>query len=181
MRMSLTASLEMAFPGSTVVSRKKILQFDRVLADGGILPALAFLNSSARYRYTAVSRFDAPVLRNLFVFDRKNPRILYGGTAHVLEETYGALVQRHKQPFRTDDALKDGRLQFHAARVTVLSYLGVPVRLPTGALWGVLAHFDHEPRVAPVGEVELLQQIIPSLAAWLKPQAVTLADTVITQ
>ena len=180
MRMSLAASLEMAFPGSIAVSRRKILEFEKVLADGGILPALGFLNARVRYRYTAVSRFDAPLLRNLFVFDRKNPKILYGGTSQVLEETYGALVQRRKQPFRTDNSMKDGRLLFHSSRVTILSYIGVPIRLPTGELWGVLAHYDREARVAPVGETELLQEIIPALAKWLGPQA-SPADISVTQ
>lgn len=176
MRLSLAASLEMAFPGSIAASRRKILQFERVLAAGGILPALEFLNRRVRHRYTAVCRFDPPMLRSLFVYDRKNPRILYGGTAQVLEETYAAMVQRRKQPFRTDNSMRDGRLLYHSARVTVLSYMGVPIRLATGELWGVLAHYDREARVAPVGEVELLQQIIPALARWIKPGVELTAD-----
>ena len=176
MRMSLAASLEMAFPGSIGASRKKILQFEKILAEGGILPALGFLNSRVKHRYTSVSRFDAPMIRNLFVFDRKNPRILYGGTTQALEDTYAALVQRRKQQFRTDNSMQDGRLLYHAARATVVSYVGVPIRLSSGELWGVLSHHDRETRVAPMGEVELLQEVIPSLARWLKPHGVAVVD-----
>jgi GAF domain-containing protein len=166
----------MAFPGSIAISRKKILQFERVLAEGGILPALGFLNARVRHRYTSVCRFDQPILRSLFVFDRKDPKSLYGGTSQVLEETYAALVQRRKQPFRTDNAIRDSRLLYHSARVSVLAYIGVPIRLATGELWGVLSHHDPEARVAPVGEVELLQEVIPALTRWLKPQSVMMAD-----
>lgn len=170
MRLSLAASLEMAFPGSIASSRRKILQFEKVLAERGILPALGFLNARVRHRYTAVCRFDGPLLRNLFVYDRENAKILYGGTAQVLEETYATFVRRRKEAFRSDDCLHDGRLLYHSARASVLSYVGVPIRLATGELWGVLAHHDREPRVAPVGEVELLKQVIPALSRWLKPQ-----------
>jgi len=177
MRMSLAASLEMAFPGSTGISRRKILQFEKVLASQGILPALEFLNARVRHRFTAVSRFDAPMLRNLFVFDRKSPHILYGGTAQVLDDTYASLVQRRKMSFRTDNSLHDSRLQYHAARVSVLSYIGVPIRLTSGELWGVLAHWDRESRDTPVGETDLLQEVIPALVKWLMPQGIGRADS----
>jgi len=77
-------------------------------------------------------------------------------------------VAWRKQPFQTNNSLQDGRLLFHASRVTVLSYIGVPIRLESGEMWGVLSHSDPEAIVAPVGEAELLQLVIPSLAGWLK-------------
>lgn len=166
--MSLAASLETAFPGSIAVGRKKILHFETVLAEDGILAALRFLNSRVRHRFTAVSAFDSMMLREIYVFDRKNPTTLSSGTAQLLVETYGAVVYRRKQPFHTDNSLQDGRLLFHASRVTVLSYVGVPIRLESGEMWGVLSHYDREPIVAPFGEAELLEQVVPSLARWLK-------------
>jgi GAF domain-containing protein len=165
--MSLAASLEMAFPGSIAVGRKKIRHFEKVLAEEGILPALGFLNSRVRHRFTAVSRIESTTLHDLFVFDREDSKTLFGGTSQPLVETYGSLVQRRKQPFQTDNSLQDGRLLFHSARVTVLSYIGVPIRLESGELWGVLSHSDREAHVATVGESELLQEVIPPLARWL--------------
>ena len=176
MRMSLAASLEMAFPGSITVGRERILQVEKVLAERGILPALGFLNSRVRHRFTMVSRFDSPMVRELFVFDRRNPKILFGGTSHVLAETYASLVHRRKQAFHTDNSLQDGRLLFHAARVTVLSYIGVPIRLESGELWGVLSNSDREALVSPVGESELLLEVIPALASWLRPHRGVFVD-----
>jgi len=167
MRMSLAATLEMAFPGSIAASRAKILRFEEILKTRGILPALGFLNARVKHRFTSVSRFDTPLVRNLFVFDRRSPDILFGGTVQVLEETYGAIVQRRKQPFRTDYSLRDSRLAFNASRATVLSYLGVPIKLPTGEMWGVLSHHDPEVRAAPIGEIELLEKVVPALVRWL--------------
>ena len=176
-RMSLVATLERAFPYSVAFGRgRAVLQFEKVLIEHGIHAALRFLNSRVRHRFTAVARFDPPVLRNLFVFDRRNADVLFGGTSQEIESTYAALVQRRKQAFRTDNALRDSRLAFNALRGTMQAYAGVPIRLVRSELWGVLAHYDQETRVLPTGELELLQDAIPMLVRWLKPHGVALAD-----
>jgi GAF domain-containing protein len=176
--MSLVATLERAFPYSAAFGRgRAVLQFEKVLAESGIHAALRFMNARVRHRFTAVARFDPPVLRNLFVFDRRNPDVLFGGTSQELEATYAAIVMRRKQAFRTDNAQRDSRLTFNSLRGTMQSYAGVPIRLVASELWGVLAHYDEVTRVLPSGEMELLQEVIPGLARWLKPAGVALADT----
>lgn len=171
------AGIERVFLGNGAVPRRKlILEFEDVLAEGGIHRALAFLNDRVAHRFTTVSRFDPPMLRDLFAYDRKRADILVGGGSQVLEESYAALVQRRKQPFVTENSQRDSRLAFHAARATTLAYIGVPIRLSSGELWGVLAHSDPQPRSASELDVHLLAEVAPILAGWLKPSRTDLAD-----
>lgn len=171
---NIGAGLERVFLGSGAAQRTKlILKFEEELTEGGIHRALAFLNHRMTHRFTSVSRFDPPVLRGLFAYDRQRADILVGGRAQVLDESYAALVQRRKKPFVTENSQRDSRLAFHSARATMVAYVGVPIRLTSGELWGVLEHHDITPRSAPPAEVDLLVEVAPLLARWLKPQRVS--------
>ena len=154
------------------------LKFERTLHDGGIHRALAFLNARVPHRFTSVCRFDPPMLRGVFAIDRTRSGVLLGGRNQVLEETYGGLVQKRKQRFVTENAARDSRLAYHVARPTTAAYAGVPIRLLSGELWGVLAHHDAVPRRMPPVELDLLQDVAPLIARWLKPEyAVTESES----
>jgi GAF domain-containing protein len=134
---------------------------------GGVPAVLAELNARTRYRFTGVYRADPPFLRNVHLHDRENPTLRLAGDINTLNETYCAITAASCAPFATDDAGADPRLATHAARCSVLSYLGVPIRSPDGRPWGTLCHFDVRPRVAPRGEVPVLEWAASVLAARL--------------
>ena len=155
--------------GSAAQRHRLALKFERTLNDGGIHRALEFLNARVPHRYTSVCRFDPPMLRGVFAFDRARAHLLLGDRTQALDETYAGIVQRRKQQFVTENAQRDSRLVFHPARTTIASYAGVPIRLPSGELWGVLAHHDSVPRRLSDTEVDLLREIVPLIARWLRP------------
>lgn len=142
-----------------------------VLEREGLHAALGFLNGRVRYRYTGVYRFDPPVLRNVDLYDRENPSLTFSGGELVLRDSYCGIVQLTERPFVTTDAARDERLSGYAARVSMVSYLGVPLRLRGGTLFGTLCHWDGRPRLTPTGEVELLERLAPLLASWLAGSA----------
>jgi len=164
------AELQRVLGGGATGQRDRLaLKFERTLDDGGIHRALAFLNSRVAHRYTSVCRFDPPMLRGVFAFDRVRAHLLLGGGTQVLDETYAGLVQRRKQQFVTENAARDGRLLFHVARATTTAYAGVPIRLPSGEFWGVLAHHDVEPRKLSESDLDLLRDVAPLIGHWLRP------------
>lgn len=137
------------------------------LQRSGVLAALAFLNERTRFRYTGVYHADPPVLRNVQLFDRENPRLNLSGEVVQLDETYCGMTRETNAPVTIADSLQDPRLRAHAARESVLSYGGVPIRLNNGRPWGTLCHFDVRPRLLSPAELHILEAAAPLFARWL--------------
>ena len=137
------------------------------LQRSGVLAALAFLNERSRFRYTGVYHADPPVLRNVQLFDRENPRLNVSGEVLQLGETYCNITYETNAPVTIGDALRDPRLRAHAARERFLSYGGVPIRLNNGRPWGSLCHFDVRPRLLSPAELHILEAAAPLFARWL--------------
>lgn len=135
----------------------------------GLLEALAYLNSRTRHRYTGVYRFDPPMLRNVALFDRENPRLRTGCDV-PMDETYCSIVGKRSAPYGTEDAEHDEELVLHPARLSVLSYYGVPLLAVDGRCIGTLCHFDDRPRLIPYGELPLLREAARAVAALVLPR-----------
>lgn len=143
-----------------------VREVERALASHGLGAAIALLNARTRFRYTGVYRAEPPRLHNLCLHDRENPALNVSGDMHPIEATYCSIVCATGQAFETPDAPNDPRLRGHAALETVLSYVGVPLRRPSGVPWGVLCHWDPRPRLLSPRESEVLSQVAPLLARW---------------
>lgn len=144
-------------------------RFEECLAMG--LPAaLAYLNGRTRHRYTGVYRFDPPMLRNVALFDRENPRLQMGCDV-PMEETYCSIVGVRRASFATGDAEHDEELVLHPARLSVMSYCGVPLFGGDGRCIGTLCHFDERPRLIPYGELPFLRQAACAVAPFAIPAA----------
>ena len=137
------------------------------LSAGGILAALKYLNSRTRFRYTGIYHAEPPMLRNVDLFDRENPRVNVSGDVKRLDDTYCGIICETNAGFSTADALVDTRLSGHAARESVLSYSGAPIRLASGEVCGSLCHFDTRPRLLSTQEMRVLEQIAPLFARCL--------------
>jgi GAF domain-containing protein len=132
-----------------------------IVSQRGVEPALAFLNGRTRFRFTGIYHVDPPYLRNLWLFDRENPRLNVSGEVKPLCDTYCAFTYATGAPFATPDAPSDPRLTQHSARQSIISYAGVPMRLEGGHLWGSLCHFDVRPRMLSPDERSVLESVAP--------------------
>lgn len=142
-------------------------RFAELLRERGLHPALGYLNARTRYRFTGLYHADPPLLHNIGLFDRENPDIDPSGAVTQLDETYCDITCATAKPFVTADALNDTRLETHAARDSILSYAGVPIRLGSGRTWGSLCHFDLRPRLLSTEELAALGTVAPVVAEWL--------------
>ena len=131
------------------------------LRDCGVLAGLELLNARTRFRFTGLYRAEPPLLRNVFLVDRENPALNVSGAVCPLDETYCAITCAREAAFATRDATRDARLVDHAARDSVISYAGVPLRLAGGRAWGTLCHFDLRPRLLAPAERVLLEAAAP--------------------
>ena len=157
-----------ALPGPDRSTPSFDVVLTRILRDGGIRKALQYLNARTRYRFTGIYHVEAPLLRNVHLFDRENPTLDCSGAVTRLDETYCSITSATSAPFSTPDASRDARLRDHAARESVLCYAGVPIRMPSGSTWGTLCHFDLRPRLMARGEIAVLEAVMPVVAEWLR-------------
>jgi GAF domain-containing protein len=155
-------------PGLSVPSGSVENDFRATLRALGMHSALGLLNARTRFRFTGVYRADPPLLRNEYLFDRENPSLSLGGNVNPLDHTYCGIVAATRQPFAAEDAQHDARLTVHPARDSVVSYIGVPIRISNGHVFGTLCHFDTRPRILPLDEVATLESISRIVAQWIE-------------
>ncbi len=141
--------------------------FCAALIAAGMRQALGILNARTRYRFTALYRVEPPLLHNECLFDRENPTLSLGGDVNPLNDTYCGIVAKSHKPFAAVDARTDPRLTGHAARDSILSYVGVPIRASDGRIFASLCHFDFRPRLLPLDEIAVLESVAVCLSGWL--------------
>ncbi|MDQ4079354.1 MAG: GAF domain-containing protein [Gemmatimonadota bacterium] len=143
----------------------------RLLKTAGVLAALGYLNARVRFRYTGIFHPEPPMLRNVSLFDRENPRLNVSGNVIPLVSGYCGIVYSTNGSFATPNAQRDPRLCSHPARSSMRSYAGVPISVDDGSAWGTLCHFDMRPRVIPPTELPLLELVAPFFADWVREHA----------
>jgi GAF domain-containing protein len=147
-----------------------VTEFVTIFDGRGLHEALGFLNARTRHRYTGLYRFDPPMLRNLCLYDRENPRLHVGGDS-PMNETYCSIVGERATPFTTADALGDESLATHPARADVQAYCGAPVTDGGGHCLGTLCHFDLRPRLVPETEIPIMERVALLLATVVRGEA----------
>ena len=138
-------------------------QISQMLRQHGMYAALEVLNLRTRYRYTGVYQVAPPLLRNVCLFDRENPRVRTMDDL-VLHDSYCGIVARSGESFAVKNSQTDARLTSHPARATMIAYHGFPLRDTTDRCFGSLCHWDVRPRLLPKGEAQLLHDVAPMIA-----------------
>lgn len=122
--------------------------FAPVLANGDIHALLEYLNRLTTHRFTGVYRFAPGWVLSVALWDREKPELQLGADVKM-KESYcwlTGLTRPGECSYVIEDAMSDGRLEGHAARTEVRSYVAVLLRDEHGAPWGTLCHFDFAPR-----------------------------------
>jgi hypothetical protein len=135
---------------------------EAALTSGGMRAALAFLNAMNEYRFTALYRYEDPILRNLYFYDRENPDVEETDDFPV-EVTYCVFVRKDGLPFVLEDSLHDARVNGHPAQQRVKSYCGVALVDDYGRTFGTMCHFDCVPVSAQDKQAELMEVLAPLL------------------
>lgn len=119
----------------------------RIYAQGGLRPAMEFVNRQGGHRFSAVLKFDAGMLKSLCLVDRENPGAERWEEIPV-EASYCVFVRDSGRAVRINDSLSDARAVGHPKRQTVRAYYGHPLVDERGAVFGTICHFDVVPRDA---------------------------------
>jgi hypothetical protein len=119
--------------------------FAMKLHEHDLCELLAFLNGLTNHRFTGIYRFEPGWVVCVALWDRENPSVRIGANVKM-KESYCWLTGTHGDGYTIDDAVCDNRLEGHAAREEVRSYVAVTLRDRASQPWGTLCHFDFQPR-----------------------------------
>lgn len=137
--------------------------FAPTLASGDIRVLLEYLNGLTTHRFTGVYRFAPGWVMSVALFDRENPALQLGADVKM-KESYcwlTGLTRPGDCSYVIEDAMSDARLEGHAARTEVRSYVAVLLRDEGGTPWGTLCHFDFAPRTMASETLEHLEAFRP--------------------
>ncbi|CAN7526949.1 MULTISPECIES: hypothetical protein [unclassified Variovorax] len=137
-----------------------------LLANHGIVPALALLNDRTLYRFTAIYKLSGEVMHAAHAFDRISE---YRSWLKVvpLGRSFCQYAIEHGE-FVTSDASKDQRLTNRPYAGFVESYYGQLLTRADGTPYGTFIHFDLEPRSIPAEEIAFLREVIPEFIDYLE-------------
>ena len=136
-----------------------------VLANRGIVPALALLNDRTPYRFTAIYKLNGEVMHAAHAFDRTAE---YRTWLKVvpLGKSFCQYAMEHGE-FVTSHASEDQRLTHRPYAGFVESYYGQVLTRECGTPYGTFIHFDLEPRSIPPEEIDFLREVIPTFLEYL--------------
>lgn len=134
--------------------------FTARLTEDDLCVMLEYLNGLTTHRFTGIYRFEPGWVVSVALYDRENPRLRIGANVKM-KESYCWLTGVGDSVYIIEDAPIDGRLDGHAARDAVRSYVAVLLRDAAGTQWGTLCHFDFEPRTADADTIARLNVFRP--------------------
>lgn len=146
-----------------------LVELTRILDAHGLNAGLTWLNGRVVHRWTAVYRLDGLVMRNLAIVD-KQKEVELGALAVVpLEDSFCQFTMRDgKFTSHNTGEDNDPRLKGHPYKGVLNSYVGLPLMLNPGTMYGTLCHFDFSAHPVSTGEFEFLQRVARVLPTYLK-------------
>lgn len=137
--------------------------FANLLSTDGIRAALYSVLRRSNYRFISIFRFRDGLATSAVHVDREDLSVTQASEVPDTA-TYCHYVRESGRPFVTAQASSDARTVGHPSRDVVLSYCGIPIFEPEGALIGVLCFHDVVPREPDQLDLELLVQVSSALA-----------------
>ena len=129
-------------PHDETVGDPSLDDFEAGLRRFGLQAALGYLNKWVPHRFTAIYALEGDLLRNMEVFDERNEIRALDLQTVQLNESFCQVVLRDGKLITTDSAA-DARLEGSPYQGVVHSYVGVPVAIPGGGLYGTPVSYTH--------------------------------------
>lgn len=136
-----------------------------LLANRGVVPALAMLNDRTPFRFTAIYKLNGEVMHAAHAFDRESEYRSWLKVVPLGKSFCQHAVEQGE--FVTSHASKDQRLASRPYAGMVESYYGRVLTKEGGAPYGTFIHFDLEPRSIPAEEIHFLRDVIPHFVDYL--------------
>jgi GAF domain-containing protein len=136
------------------------------LRHSGLNAALLLLNSRVPHRFTAVYKLDGDVMRNVAIVDKQNEVVPASFAEIPLTHSFCQFVLRDGV-FITGDTSQDERLEGHAYKGILNSYVGLPLSKADGDLFGTFCHFDFPAQTVSDEEFDFLTRAVRALPPYV--------------
>lgn len=145
----------------------QIQALENILYNKGLHSALEFLNQRVSHRFTAVYRLDKDALEIVDIIDKLGDvstappsRVSFSQSFCEVAIQEGSLV--------TSNSALDKKLDSKTNQGLISSYVGLPLMLPGGVLFGTLCHYDYDEKPLNDDEFVFLQNAVSVLPKYLK-------------
>lgn len=133
-----------------------LAELQQVLDSHGLDAALTFLNARVPHRYTAVYRLSHAYLQRLGFIDKEGgPGLEFAEVP--FKDSFCELAIR-QPPLVVIDADTDLRIDALPNPSLLMSYVGLPLSVAPGQLYGTLCHYDTRAHPLSDGELSFLEQ-----------------------
>ncbi len=141
---------------------------ENILQTQGLAAGLQFLNDRVPHRFTGIYRVEGEVLHNVAVIDKQKSGDIGFLMQVPLGDSFCQFVLRDGQLITTDSA-RDARVDASPFKGVMGSYVGLPLAVVPGELFGTFCHFDFEPQPLDDSEFEFLTQAARVLPPFVMP------------
>lgn len=133
-----------------------LAELQETLDKHGLDAALMFLNARVPHRYTAAYRISHARLRRLGFIDKEGgPGLEFAEVP--LKDSFCEL-SISQPPLVVTDVDTDPRLAGYPNPALFMSYVGLPLSVGPGALYGTLCHYDTSPHLLSDAELSFLEE-----------------------
>jgi CheY-like chemotaxis protein len=159
--------------GDTPESHSGTLLEDLVglVARGDLFGLVSFLNDRGEYRFTSLARFEDDSVVQMAHVDREQGNAAATGDRPSVD-AYCLHTRNLRAPLVVEDARLDRSIPVAVRQGRVVSYGGVPLSRTDGTIFGVLCHYDIQPRTPRRGVLETLERVARLLRSELQDAAV---------
>ena len=141
-------------------------ELENILDEKGMRSALEFLNQRVSHRFTAVYHLDKDALEIVELIDKLDDattappsRVSFSQSFCEIAAQEGSLV--------TSDSAHDKKLDSRPNQGVLSSYVGLPLMLPGGVLFGTLCHYGYDEQMISDDEFVFLQNAAGVLPKYL--------------
>ena len=144
----------------------QIQELEDILKSKGMHSALDFLNQRVSHRFTAVYHLDKDALQIIELIDKLGDATTAPPSRVSFSQSFCEIAAQEGSLVTSDSAL-DRKLNSRPNQGVLSSYVGLPLMLPGGVLFGTLCHYDYEEQMINDDEFVFLQNAASVLPKYL--------------
>lgn len=144
----------------------QIQELEDILKSKGMHSALDFLNQRVSHRFTAVYHLDKDALQIVELIDKLGDATTAPSSRVSFSQSFCEIAVQESSLVTSDSAL-DRKLDGRPNQGVLSSYVGLPLMLPGGVLFGTLCHYDYDEQMINDDEFVFLQNAASILPKYL--------------
>jgi GAF domain-containing protein len=146
-------------------------QLRAALDQQGLVGGLGYLNQRVDHRFTAVYRFHDMAMNVQAMYDKLQEAVANPFAKVPIKDSFCEMAM-DQGCFIAKESMSDPRLDGNPYQAILASYVGIPLEISPGVLYGTLCHYDVVGRPMLDEEFANFQRAARLIPAYLPPAKV---------